>query len=63
MTLKEKVEQVCPQAVADTYIGGVAGCPGDYDCLIHLEWPFSGPDCVGDCEGCWNREYKEPDNG
>ena len=57
MTLKEKVEQVCPQDTGKDYVLGVRGCPSDYDFLRQKAT------CSRDCEGCWNREYKEPDNG
>lgn len=53
MTLKEKVEQVCPEAVDDTYIGGVKGCPGDYDFLTHQK------QVCGNCLVCWSQEYRE----
>ncbi len=55
MTLKEKVEQMCPEAIDEDYVGGVEGCPRDYDFLLNPQ-----PNCVGNCWDCWNREYKEP---
>jgi hypothetical protein len=54
MTLKEKVEQVCPKDTGKAFVLGVRGCPSDYD-FLHQK-----ATCSRNCEACWNREYKEP---
>ncbi len=52
MTMKDKVRELCPEAIDEECIGGVEGCPSDYDFLMNSV-------CVGNCLDCWNREYKD----
>lgn len=67
MTLKEVVAMKDPESVSKFYLGGVKGCPDNYDYLnvdTDLEGCPPGYDYFNDdpcksCEGCWNREFKD----
>lgn len=66
MTLKEKMAEVKPDAVNYCWIGGVYGCPQDYDFLgVKGRCPYKAnpfnPFCEDLCIKCWNREYIEPE--
>ena len=53
MTCREKVKIIAPEAVKNTMIGGVTGCPPDY-------WIMDRPPyCEAResiCNKCWDRE-------
>lgn len=59
MRLRDIVKKHSPESVNETFIGGVAGCPDDYQGLFEnphglTRKPYCGPDC---CEDCWDQEY------
>lgn len=59
MTLREKVKEVMPDVVDNDYIGGIKGCPFNYNFLglEEEDCPFFIDEEI--CRVCWNREYKE----
>lgn len=60
MMLKDKVREVEPDFVDEEYIGGVSGCPYDYDYLEgHYVINFCDGYCNEDCYECWSQEYIE----
>ena len=60
MTLKEKVVKIQPNVVDCRLIGGVIGCPNDYDFLeVKEKCPCNEDGTEMDCRDCWNREYIE----
>lgn len=66
MTLREKVAQERPECIGEDYIGGVDGCPCDFDFLDVDEsemdecpkYPKYKNSVGMTCFDCWNREYK-----
>jgi hypothetical protein len=64
MTLKEKVKEINPECVNDSYGGGVSDCPSEYEYLhdnknaLNCGWVGRWWNKEVDCEKCWNREYK-----
>ena len=67
MTLKEKMTEVKPDAVNYCWIGGVYGCPQDYDFLgVKGRCPYKANPLYKGlrkdlCIKCWNRECIEPE--
>ena len=59
MTLRDKVKEVEPDDVDDDYIGGVYGCPYEYD---YLEERYSKYCKLLTCDECWSQEYIEKVN-
>lgn len=66
MTLRERVAQIDPEAIGDSYIGGVSGCPSGYFKRLNcdgsylpfdLECPMNSDGTLCSCEECWSREY------
>lgn len=60
MTLKEKLAEVCPQRVGDSFDSGVCGCPFEYEFLNCPEEKCTcvhGGDVTHECMACWDREF------
>lgn len=63
MTLKEKVAEVEPGFVGDSFCGDVAGCPYGYH-YLNVSKPEHCSGVDPECTECWNREFipAESDN-
>lgn len=62
MMLKDKVREVEPDMINEELLGGVSGCPYDYDYLEgHYVINCDGH-CYGNCYECWSQEYIEEVN-
>ena len=60
MTLREKIEEVLPEAIDAREEGGVKACPGDYEFLNDYASCFdSSSQLCGstNCTECWNRLF------
>lgn len=65
MTNKEYIMITLPERLSSTAIGGVIGCPEDYDLRNTLRPQKDGKYefCIhGDCEKCWNLKYEKRQN-
>ena len=65
MKLRDKVKEIEPELVNDEYIGGVSGCPDDYEYLeghYVIDYDNCHDSDKVDCEKCWSQEYIEVDN-
>ena len=65
MKLRDKVKELEPELVNDEYIGGVSGCPDDYEYLeghYVIDYDNCHDSAKVDCEKCWSQEYIEVDN-
>lgn len=63
MTLREKMQEIHPELIADTYGGGVKGCPIDYP-ELHAEkltTTFCRSTKELHCYECWNLPYMDDD--
>ena len=63
MTLLEKLKELYPDRVGETwYVGGASGCPGHYEELNDEAEQARNGCYLSDevCAKCWNREYHEP---
>lgn len=62
LTLKEKVAEVEPNAVNESYWGNVAFCPCNYKYLNVVHGEITNG-CIKaskeNCTKCWNQKYKE----
>ena len=62
MKLKDKVKEIEPELVNDKKIGGVSGCPDDYE-YLEGHYVIDYDNCSGgdkyNCETCWSQEYIE----
>ena len=58
MTYKERLKKEHPKKVGEIYLGGCAGCPGDY-----WDGAPNSDSCSHDirCLGCWNTEIPNSD--
>ena len=61
MTLKEKAKEVNPERVIASGIGGVRGCPSQFEFLDRkVELCNSHSGNINElCTRCWNQEFKE----
>lgn len=62
MTLRDYVWKSYPSSVDEDYVGGVFGCPDDYEGLKHISrYCDDANEDAGTkdevCRKCWNREY------
>lgn len=57
MTLKEKVAEMEPDAINESFGGGVIGCPCAYGYLNDDAGGSAPCACDGNCSLCWSREY------
>ena len=65
MKLRDKVKEIEPELVNDERIGGVSGCPDDYEYLeghYVIDYDNCHDSDKVDCEKCWSQEYIEVDN-
>ena len=65
MKLRDKVKELEPELVNDEHIGGVSGCPDDYEYLeghYVIDYDNCHDSDKVDCEKCWSQEYIEVDN-
>ena len=53
MTCREKVKIIAPEAVKNTMIGGVTGCPPDYGIMDRPPYCEARESI---CNKCWDRE-------
>lgn len=60
MTLREIMQFRLPENVSNAFHGGVMSCPNRYEFLQVDFEECNDPHgyCKGDCEFCWNQEYK-----
>ena len=62
MKLRDKVKEIEPEFVNDKKIGGVSGCPDDYE-YLEGHYVIDYDNCDGgdenNCERCWSQEYIE----
>lgn len=62
MTNKEYIMITFPERLSSTAIGGVIGCPEDYNLANTLRPQNNGKYeiCIhGNCEKCWNLKYEQ----
>ena len=62
MKLRDKVKEIEPELVNDEHIGGVSGCPDDYEYLeghYVIDYDNCHDSDKVDCEKCWSQEYIE----
>ena len=65
MKLRDKVKEIEPELVNDKHIGGVSGCPDDYEYLeghYVIDYDKCNTGDKSDCEECWSQEYIEDFN-
>lgn len=65
MKLRDKVKEIEPELVNDKHIGGVSGCPDDYEYLeghYVIDYDKCNNGDKSDCEECWSQEYIEDFN-
>lgn len=65
MKLRDKVKEIEPELVNNEHIGGVSGCPDDYEYLeghYVIDYDKCENGDKSDCEECWSQEYIEVDN-
>ena len=60
MKLRDKVKEIEPELVNDKHIGGVSGCPDDYE-YLEDHYVIDYDNCYegSGCERCWSQEYIE----
>lgn len=62
MTYKDKLKEIDPDSIHEMYVGGCAGCPGDYFVgtpdLTMGTCIMPDVDTSVKCTLCWNRMYK-----
>lgn len=57
MTLRDYMKKHHPESVNEFGIGGVNGCPQDYEFPFEIKDICSNDDLNGEeCTACWNRE-------
>lgn len=54
MTCREKLEELHPKSVGESFMGGCEGCPYDYDFAEQPEYCTGGEKT--ECTKCWDRE-------
>ena len=59
MKLKDKVKEIEPELVNDECIGGISGCPDDYE-YLEGHYVIDYDNCnKASCDNCWSQEYVE----
>lgn len=60
MRLRDCIAEKYPAEVGSLFVGGVSGCPTDYEEISHMGKLCGGSKCSDNfCNHCWNRELKE----
>lgn len=60
MKLRDYVAKTNPSNVCENFVGGVSGCPTDYEEISHMGKLCGGDKCSDVfCHTCWSRELEE----
>ena len=59
MTCRELMARINPESINETFVGGVRGCPHDYDIFKTMPKGCGGRGTPIPCDSCWDREVPD----